>query len=61
MDEKDKEFDCEKCKSSDLSAEEMVQLLVLIAFYNAAEQYRKENECIADALTEPPEPFEPMN
>jgi hypothetical protein len=39
----------------------MVQMLVLMAFYNASEQYRKENEDIADALTEPPEPFKPMN
>jgi hypothetical protein len=61
MDEKDKEFDCEECKSSNLSAEDMVQMLVLMAFYNASEQYRKENEDIADALTEPPEPFKPMN
>lgn len=61
MDEKDKEFNCEECKPSNLSAEDMVQLLVLMAFYNAAEQYRKENEDIADALTEPPEPFKPMN
>jgi hypothetical protein len=61
MDEKDKEIDCEECKSSNLSAEDMVQMLVLMAFYNASEQYRKENEDIADALTEPPEPFKPMN
>jgi hypothetical protein len=57
MAENNKDLNCEKCKCSNANAENMVNKLVLLAFYNAAEKYRQENANAIAALTEPPKPF----
>lgn len=57
MDKNNKDLNCEECKHSNANAENMVNKLVLLAFYNAAEKYRQENANAIAALTEPPKPF----
>jgi hypothetical protein len=57
MNGNNKELNCEECKRSNADAEDMVNKLVLLAFYNAAEKYRQENANAIAALTEPPKPF----
>lgn len=57
MDENNKDINCEECKCSNVNAENMVNKLVLLAFYNAAERYSQENANVIAALTEPPKPF----
>ena len=57
MNENNKYLNCEECKCSNANAEDMVNKLVLLAFYNAAEKYRQENANAIAALTEPPKPF----
>lgn len=57
MAENNKDLNCEECKRLNADAENMVNKLVLLAFYNAAEKYRQENANAIAALTEPPKPF----
>lgn len=57
MDENNKDINCEECRCSNANAENMVNKLVLLAFYNAVETYRQENANAIAALTEPPKPF----
>lgn len=57
MDENNKDINCEECKCSNASAENMLNKLVLLAFYNAAEKYRQENANAIVALSDPPKPF----
>ena len=41
MDENNKDINCEECRCSNANAENMVNKLVLLAFYNAVETYRQ--------------------
>lgn len=56
MNENNKDLNCEDCKCSNVDADDMNKL-VLLAFYNASEKYRRENANAIAALTEPPKPF----